>query len=300
MERKESVDIKHRCGHVSTYEPAEAVRLENDLCRRCSPSGIFCSKPSCKEIGLIRQDGLNWCDAHKSEAVVKPENLAGTLVKSPIGPPAPWFCKTCEKEITVAKTHHFCDATWRAPAAAAALGEPAWPGVAPGAAAMRTNPLHGGLQSQPPAEVKYECGHTQVHPFSGFFKPGDTAIGPCDACRPGWAIGKPSRRDEAGACASGPSDDAEAIQAAFLAAQAKHGFTSAGLSAPEPPPTPNAHPAVWSLVLKDMIDRDQTGRAKYGTPLQPHNGRRFLVDLYQELLDAAVYVRGRIYEEDGK
>lgn len=146
----------------------------------------------------------------------------------------------------------------------------------------------------PLVAVTHKCGHTQVHPPSNWFDAGDRASGPCDVCRK-------QIDDEAEVRASGPPDDAEAIQAAFLAAQAKHGFTSAaGLSAPEPPPTPNAHPAVWSLVLKDMIDRDQTGRAKYGTPLQPHNGRRFLVDLYQELLDAAVYVRGRIYEEDGK
>ena len=66
------------------------------------------------------------------------------------------------------------------------------------------------------------------------------------------------------------------------------------------PPTPNAHPAVWPLVLDDMEARDTEGRRKYGVPLQPHNGRDTLIDLYQELLDAVVYTRTLIYERDGR
>lgn len=65
-------------------------------------------------------------------------------------------------------------------------------------------------------------------------------------------------------------------------------------------PQPNDKPAVWSLVISDMQARDQEGRRRYGTPLQPHNGRDALVDAYQELLDAAVYIRQAIYERDGK
>ena len=76
--------------------------------------------------------------------------------------------------------------------------------------------------------------------------------------------------------------------------------SSVSLSTPEPPPVPNQRPAVWDLVQKDMAERDQTGRAKYGTPLQPHNGRDALVDAYQESLDLAVYLRQAIYERDGK
>jgi hypothetical protein len=52
--------------------------------------------------------------------------------------------------------------------------------------------------------------------------------------------------------------------------------------------------------MKDMIARDFFGRQKYKTPLQPHNGRDSLVDLYEELLDASVYIRSFIYERDGK
>jgi hypothetical protein len=64
----------------------------------------------------------------------------------------------------------------------------------------------------------------------------------------------------------------------------------------QPTPIQNQKPAVWDLVIKDMTDRDQWGRSKYGTPLQPFNGRDALVDLYQELLDAVVYCRQVIEE----
>jgi hypothetical protein len=72
------------------------------------------------------------------------------------------------------------------------------------------------------------------------------------------------------------------------------------LTEEQPAPQRNTHPAVWPLVLADMRQRDQMGRDRYGTPLQPHNGRDALVDLYQELLDAAVYCRQVIYERDGR
>jgi len=69
---------------------------------------------------------------------------------------------------------------------------------------------------------------------------------------------------------------------------------------PQPPPVPNEKPAVWELVMADMKARDNFGRAKYGTPLQPHNGRDSLSDAYQEALDLAVYLRTAIFERDGK
>jgi hypothetical protein len=55
-------------------------------------------------------------------------------------------------------------------------------------------------------------------------------------------------------------------------------------------------PATWELVIEDMRDRDRVGRAKYGTPLQPCNGRDSLVDAYQEALDLVVYLRNEIEE----
>lgn len=66
----------------------------------------------------------------------------------------------------------------------------------------------------------------------------------------------------------------------------------------EPPPVPNAQPAVWSLVIADMQSRDREGRRKYGTPLQPFNGRDALVDAYQEALDLVVYLRQAIEERN--
>lgn len=68
----------------------------------------------------------------------------------------------------------------------------------------------------------------------------------------------------------------------------------------QPDPKQSTHPAVWGLVMKDMVDRDQTGRERYGVPLQGHNGRDALVDAFQEALDLAVYLRQAIYERDGK
>lgn len=69
---------------------------------------------------------------------------------------------------------------------------------------------------------------------------------------------------------------------------------------PQPAPVANNNPAVWDLVLGDMAERDQSGRKKYGTPLQPFNGRDALVDGYQEALDLVVYLRQAIFERDGK
>jgi hypothetical protein len=91
-------------------------------------------------------------------------------------------------------------------------------------------------------------------------------------------------------------------------------------------PVPNEHPSMHDLVVRDLSSRDLRwdlsigrarrirdevcddlaarkafGLAKYGTPLQPFNGRDMLRDLYDELLDASVYARGRMCEvlEDG-
>jgi hypothetical protein len=66
------------------------------------------------------------------------------------------------------------------------------------------------------------------------------------------------------------------------------------LSHPEPPPQPTAGQAIWSLVLRDMLDRHEAGVAKYGTPLTADNGRDALVDAYQEALDLCVYLRQEI------
>lgn len=50
------------------------------------------------------------------------------------------------------------------------------------------------------------------------------------------------------------------------------------------------------MVIADMHARDDLGRARYGTPLQPHNGRDALQDAYEEALDLCVYLRQAIEE----
>lgn len=66
----------------------------------------------------------------------------------------------------------------------------------------------------------------------------------------------------------------------------------------EPAPIPNKLEPVWYLVIKDMNLRNEFGRKKYGTPLQPFNGRDVLKDAYEEALDLVVYLRQAIYERD--
>lgn len=66
----------------------------------------------------------------------------------------------------------------------------------------------------------------------------------------------------------------------------------------QPSPKPNDSTPVWDLVVKDMGDRDRVGRERYGAPLQPFNGRSAKVDAYQEVLDAAVYLRQDLEEVD--
>lgn len=65
-------------------------------------------------------------------------------------------------------------------------------------------------------------------------------------------------------------------------------------------PKKNDLPAVWDLVMIDIKERDDFGKKLYGTRLQPHNGRDVLLDIYEELLDAVVYIRQAMYERDGK
>ena len=71
------------------------------------------------------------------------------------------------------------------------------------------------------------------------------------------------------------------------------------VNTPEPSPLISNSPAIWDLVIADMKERDQGGFEKYGTRLRAHNGRRSLVDAYQEALDLAVYLRQAIFEERG-
>lgn len=61
-------------------------------------------------------------------------------------------------------------------------------------------------------------------------------------------------------------------------------------------PIPNGRDSVQSLVRADLKQREQLGIARYGTPLQAHNGRDALRDAYEEALDLACYLRQAIEE----
>lgn len=71
----------------------------------------------------------------------------------------------------------------------------------------------------------------------------------------------------------------------------------------EPPPTVNAQPFVQDKVIEylrkrlrpeaviaDIEARKAYGLKKYGTLLQPFNGRNALMDAYQENLDLVMYL----------
>jgi len=68
----------------------------------------------------------------------------------------------------------------------------------------------------------------------------------------------------------------------------------------QPLPIPNKFPEIWKLVIIDMNHRNEFGISKYQTALQPFNGRDALKDAYEEILDAAVYLKQAIYERDNK
>lgn len=68
----------------------------------------------------------------------------------------------------------------------------------------------------------------------------------------------------------------------------------------QPLPTTNDHPCIQDLVIADMDARKAVGLRRYGTTLQPFNGRDALRDAYEEALDLAVYLRQAIFERDEK
>ena len=52
------------------------------------------------------------------------------------------------------------------------------------------------------------------------------------------------------------------------------------------------------MVLADLTNRALEGKLKYGEPLLAGNGRDALQDLYEELLDAAMYIKQAMVERD--
>lgn len=68
---------------------------------------------------------------------------------------------------------------------------------------------------------------------------------------------------------------------------------------PQPKPTTEeGSVTVLPHVLADLKARADWGLAKYQTYLHTHNGRDALVDLYQELLDAVMYIKQALLERE--
>ncbi|WP_192379313.1 FAD-dependent thymidylate synthase [Rhodococcus rhodochrous] len=65
----------------------------------------------------------------------------------------------------------------------------------------------------------------------------------------------------------------------------------------QPAPVPNDAPSAHDLVIADVEQRKQFGLAKYGSLLQPGNTRKSVQDAYEEILDAACYLRTKLEED---
>jgi hypothetical protein len=66
----------------------------------------------------------------------------------------------------------------------------------------------------------------------------------------------------------------------------------------QPLPVVNDQPDIQSQVIADIEARRLVGIERYGTALQPFNGRDVLRDIYEELLDAACYVKQAMVERE--
>jgi hypothetical protein len=61
-------------------------------------------------------------------------------------------------------------------------------------------------------------------------------------------------------------------------------------------PKPVKKKSITDMVIEDLRGREKVGFETYGVPLLPHDGRDSMRDLYEELLDAAQYIR-KVMEE---
>lgn len=55
---------------------------------------------------------------------------------------------------------------------------------------------------------------------------------------------------------------------------------------------------VQTAVIRDIESRRELGIRRYGTALQPHNGRNALLDAYEEALDLAMYLKQALIESE--
>lgn len=84
----------------------------------------------------------------------------------------------------------------------------------------------------------------------------------------------------------------------------------------QPDPIKNSQEPLWPMVINDISEhsfeygvelaskliedakeRHEVGVKRYGTPLQAFNGRKPIVDAYQEALDLLVYTKQGLMEE---
>lgn len=65
----------------------------------------------------------------------------------------------------------------------------------------------------------------------------------------------------------------------------------------QPKPVQNSGPSMHDLVASDLIERKQYGLQKYESLLQAYNGRNFLQDIYEEMQDGIVYIKGALEEQ---
>lgn len=65
----------------------------------------------------------------------------------------------------------------------------------------------------------------------------------------------------------------------------------------QPLPVINDAPDVQSAVIADIEKRRELGIKRYGTALQPNNGRNALLDAYEEAIDLAMYLKQRLIED---
>jgi hypothetical protein len=66
----------------------------------------------------------------------------------------------------------------------------------------------------------------------------------------------------------------------------------------QPNPIPNDQPLVKDALITDIEQLCGRRKAKYGTHLQPYNGRDALRDAYEELIDGALYLKQLLMERD--
>lgn len=55
---------------------------------------------------------------------------------------------------------------------------------------------------------------------------------------------------------------------------------------------------IQELVIVDIRERMEVGKARYGTYLQADNGRDALLDAYQEAMDLTMYLKQELVRQD--